>query len=175
MTIAKKISNEDHFAFASCQHCFDDRILCWVRNHSRRYAKCAELKRIVRECDVDLIKLKVISHAIVQSINFSASDVILVTSAKKRLMQLREMFNVKTDQWNKSRRVVISSSFFLDQFVVQSLLAFRSFIVRSHLVLRSRQTYQHRLHQSARFRSHHKIYHQSTRHQLNLLIYKSMH
>ncbi len=158
MTIAEKINNEDRLVFTSCQHCFDDRILCWMKNHFRRCAKCAELRRIVRECDVDFIKFKVISHAIAQLINSFAFDVILVTSTKKRLMQLREMFSVKTDQWNKSRRVVIFSSFFLNQFVARSLLALCSLIARSHFVLRSRQTYQHWLHQSAHFRSHHTIY-----------------
>jgi hypothetical protein len=69
-----------------------------MKDHSRRCARCAELKRIVRECDVDFIKFKIISHAIVQSINSSAFDVTFVTSARKRLMQLREMFSVKTDQ-----------------------------------------------------------------------------
>jgi CMP-N-acetylneuraminic acid synthetase len=69
-----------------------------MKNHFRRCAKCAELRRIVRECDVDFIKFKVISHAIAQLINSFAFDVILVTSTKKRLMQLREMFSVKTDQ-----------------------------------------------------------------------------
>jgi hypothetical protein len=69
-----------------------------MKDHSRRCAKCAELKRIVRECDVDFIKFKVISHAIAQSINSSAFDVTFVTSAKKRLMQLREMSNVKINQ-----------------------------------------------------------------------------
>jgi hypothetical protein len=69
-----------------------------MKDHFRRCARCAELKRIVRECDDDFTKFKIISHAIAQSINFSASDVILVTSARKRLMQLREMFSVKIDQ-----------------------------------------------------------------------------
>jgi CMP-N-acetylneuraminic acid synthetase len=69
-----------------------------MKNHSRRCAKCAELKRIVRECDVDFIEIKIISHAIAQLINSSAFDVILVTSTRKRLMQLRELFSVKTDQ-----------------------------------------------------------------------------
>ncbi len=80
---------ENRLTVASCQHCLSDRILCWVKDHFRRCAKCAELRQIVRECDVNLVKFKVISHMIAQSINSFAFNVIFVTSTKKRLIQLR--------------------------------------------------------------------------------------